>query len=76
MGVRLLQAGLTAHQLSKALHAMVPLLRLPASLQRQAGCSLVYLTEGCFIDHVQVSLTRNPVASKALNEAVIASAAC
>lgn len=62
LGVRLRQAGLTAQQLS---NATVPLLRLPASLQRQAGCSLIHLTEGCFTDHVQVLHTRDSVDSTA-----------
>ena len=65
IGVRLLHAGLTAQQLSDALHATVPLLRLPGSLQGQAGCSFIHLTEACLTNQVQVLHTRDPVGTKA-----------
>lgn len=71
ISVRLLHAGLTAQQLGDALHAEVPLLRLPGPLQGEAGCPFIYLTEACLADHVQILHTRDPVGTKTASKDVL-----
>ena len=44
------------------------LLRLSASLQCQACCHLIHLTEACLADHVQVLHTRDPADRQVLLE--------
>ena len=49
----------------------MPLLRLPGSLQGQAGCSFIHLAEAGLTDQVQVLHTRDPEDTKALSADVM-----